>query len=101
CRAGGDDRTLGSEGPPGTDGDGRGQRLEERQARRDPALVEEDLLHRLRNPVASNRGGPPARHDAYDEPTDDGNDDDQEARLVVRWGSEGCGHPSAEGDRWE
>ena len=62
----GDDRPFGAEGAAGADRDGRRDRLEERHARRDAALVEEHLLHRLRDAVAADRRGAVARHQADD-----------------------------------
>ena len=81
--AGRDDGSLRAEGAAGTDRDRRRERLEERHARRNTALVEENLLHRLWNAVTADGLGAVARHHADDETSEDRNADDEPAQVVV------------------
>ena len=82
--AGGDDGPLGAERAAGADGDGRRERLEERDARRDAALVGEHLLHRLGDAVAADGLRAVARHEPDDEAPTTADDDDPAARGGCR-----------------
>src|SRR5262249_8703609 len=64
CSTGGDDRPRGPERAAGAEGPRRRERLEEGQPDRDAALVGEDLLHRLGNPVPADGPRAVAGHDA-------------------------------------
>jgi hypothetical protein len=69
-----------------------------RNVTRDAALIEEDLLHRLGNTVAPDRGRPIARHEPDDDRPDDGHDDDGGTKVVVRGRSERRRPGAVEGD---
>ena len=67
-------------------------------ARRDAALVEEHLLHRLGDAVAADGPGAVARHEPHDERAHHGNDDDPRPRCVVRRASRRRREAAEEGE---
>ena len=77
-----DDRAFRAEGTAGADRDGRRQRLEERDARRDAAAVDQDRLDGLGNAVAADAFRSVAGHEADDGRTDHRNEHDPGAQLV-------------------
>ena len=87
--AGGDDRPFRAERAAGADGDRGREWLEERDARRDAALVEQHLLHGLGDAMAADGLRSVARHDADDDAADDRDDHDELAEVVLRRRNEG------------
>src|SRR6185295_4092048 len=74
----GDDRPLGAKWATGADRDRRGERFEDGNASGNAALTVENALHHLGNAVTANGRGSVTRHEAHDEPTNDGNKQQQQ-----------------------
>src|SRR5579871_3087136 len=84
--AGHDDGAFRSEWSAAADGDGRGERLENRQARLDAAAVDENRFDSFRNSVAADALGAIARHESNDESAGDGDENGPCSQVISRWG---------------
>ena len=80
----GDDRPFRSKGTARADGNRGRKRLEERHPRGNAAVIGEDLLHRLRDAVASNGLRTEAGHQAHDQSADHRHDDHPQAQRILR-----------------
>ena len=77
-----DDRPFRAERPARAYGDGRRERLQDRNLRGHAAAPEENRFERFGYAVAANLLRPVARQQPYDESADDGHDDDERAERV-------------------
>ena len=77
-----DDRSFRAERSARSDRDRGGDRLEQRDASRNAAAVQQDLLHRLGNSVAADRGRSVPGHQPDDDAAQHGNQHHPTAELV-------------------
>ena len=82
CASGLNDRTFRSERPAGADGDGCGNRLQDRYSRLNPAAIEQNRFHGLRDAMALDLGAAILRHEADDNSANHRNHNDPGTESV-------------------
>ena len=87
--AGLDDGAFGAERSAGADGDGRRDRLQDRDLGLDAAAVDQHRFHGFGNAVAANLVAAVTRHDADDHAADHRSDDHPQAEMIVARAGEG------------